>query len=74
MEKNYIVKSISVKVDSKWKCCGYNINYHHKNYPDSIQSQFYSVEDMKEMYWKSNEAQVMDLKGKELAIEKKLIF
>lgn len=74
MEKNYIVKSITSKIDSKWKVCWYSINYHHKNYPDSLQSQFYSVDDMKEIYWKTNETQVMELKGKELGIEKKLVF
>ena len=73
MEKNYIIKSVVAKSGMDWKVLGYSINYHHKSFPESVQSQFYSVEDMKN-YWYSNETQVLDLRWKEIAIKKELVF
>lgn len=74
MEKNYIIKSVVAKAGSDWKVLGYNINYHHKNYPDTVSSQFYSVEDMKNLFWLTNESQVLNLRWSECAIKKELII
>lgn len=74
MEKNYIIKSVVAKAWSDWKVLGYNINYHHKNYPESISSQFYSVEDMKNLFWLTNETQILNLRWSECSIKKELII
>ena len=74
MEKNYIIKSVVAKAWTDWKVLGYSINYHHKNFPESVSSQFYSVEDMKNMFGLTNETQVLDLKGKDCGVKKDLII
>lgn len=63
--QKYYVKYVSPKVDkTNWKTLGYTImvendkgNY---NYSD-----FFSVEDMKQIYWCNTERECLDLKGKE---------
>lgn len=74
MDKNYIIKSVVAKAGTDWKVLGYSINYHHKNFPDSVQSQFYSVEDMKNLFNINNESQANSLVGQSCGIEKKLII
>lgn len=74
MEKNYIIKSVVPKAWTDWKVLGYSINYHHKNYSDSVQSQFYSVEDMKTLFNVVNESQAQSLVWQSCWIEKKLII
>lgn len=75
MEKNYIIKSVVPKTQvSDWKILGYSINYHHKNFVDSIQSAFYSVEDMKTLFNITNESQAQSLVWQSCWIEKKLII
>ena len=57
MEKNYIIKSVSVKKDLAWKTVWYTINYHHQKSPDYVSSQFYTVEDFTKLFgitWDSN--------------------
>ena len=73
MEKNYVVKSVIPKIGD-WKVLWYSINYHHKNYPDSIQSVFVWVNDMKTMYKVENETQAQWLVWKSCLVEKKLII
>lgn len=73
MEKNYVVKSVIPKVGD-WKVLGYSINYHHKNYPDSIQSVFVWVNDMKVLYKVENEQQAQSIVWQSCTIEKKLII
>jgi len=73
MEKNYIVKSVVPKVWD-WKVVGYSINYHHKNYPDSVQSVFVWVNEMKNLYSVENEQQAQSLVGQSCSIDKKLII
>lgn len=74
MEKNYVIKSVVSKAGTDWKVLWYSINYHHKNFPDSIQSQFYSVEDMKVLFNIQNESQASSLVWQSCGIEKKLII
>lgn len=74
MEKNYVIKSVVAKAGSDWKVLGYNINYHHRNYPESVQSQFYSVEDMKNFFGINNEQQASSLVGQSCWIKKELII
>lgn len=74
MEKNYIIKSVVAKAWTDWKVVGYSINYHHRSYPDSIQSQFYSVDDMKNLFNINNESQASSLVGQSCWIEKNLII
>ena len=74
MEKNYVIKSVVSKAGTDWKVLGYSINYHHKNFPDSVQSQFYSVEDMKNLFNINNESQAMSLVWQSCWIKKELII
>ena len=74
MEKNYVIKSVVAKAGSDWKVLGYSVNYHHKNFPDSVQSQFYSVEDMKNFFNVLNESQAMSLVWQSCWIKKELII
>lgn len=74
MEKNYIIKSVVAKSWTDGKVLGYSINYHHKNFPDSIQSQFYSVDDMKNLFNINNESQAVALVGQSCWIKKELII
>jgi len=73
MEKNYVVKSVVPKIWD-WQLVGYNINYHHKNYPDSVQSVFVGVKEMKTLYNCENEAQAQWLVGQSCGVEKKVII
>ena len=74
MEKNYIIKSVVAKSWTDWKVLWYSINYHHKNFPDSVQSQFYSVEDMKNLFGIQNESQASSLVWQSCWIKKELII
>lgn len=74
MEKNYVIKSVIPKAWTDWKVVWYSINYHHKNYPDSIQSVFVWVNDMKTMYKVENETQAQWLVWQSCLVEKKLII
>lgn len=74
MDKNYVIKSVVPKAGTDWKVLWYSINYHHKNFPDSVQSQFYSVEDMKTLFQIMNESQAMGLVGQSCGIKKELII
>ncbi len=74
MDKNYIIKSVVAKSWTDWKVLGYSINYHHKNFPDSVQSQFYSVEDMKNLFGIQNESQASSLVWQSCWIKKELII
>ena len=73
MEKSYVVKSVVSKIGD-WKLVGYNINYHHKNYPDSVQSVFVGVNEMKNYYGVENEAQAQSLVWQSCGVEKKVII
>lgn len=74
MEKNYIIKSVFPKSWTDGKVLGYSINYHHKNFPDNISSQFYSVEDMKNLFGIQNESQANGLVGQSCVLKKELII
>lgn len=74
MEKNYVIKSVVAKAGTDWKVLGYSVNYHHKNFPDSVQSQFYSVEDMKNMFQINNESQASALVWQSCAVKKELVI
>ena len=41
MEKDYVIKSVSIKKDSSWKIFSIGINYYHQNKPESIILQTY---------------------------------
>ena len=72
MEKNFIIKSVSPKYDD-WKIVWYSINYHHKSYPDSVQSVFVWVNSMKSLYGVENTQQAQSLVWQTCYIEKKVI-
>lgn len=74
MEKNYVIKSVVAKAWTDWKVLWYSINYHHKNFPDSVQSQFYSVEDMKNLFNINNDTQASSLIWQSCWIKKELII
>lgn len=74
MEKNYVIKSVVAKAGTDWKVLGYSINYHHKSFPDSVQSQFYSVDDMKNLFNINNESQASSLVGQSVWIKKELVI
>jgi hypothetical protein len=74
MEKNYIIKSVSLKKDMSWKTIGYNINYHHEKSPDYISSAFYTVEDFTKLFGITWDSNVQALVGQRVWLEKKLII
>lgn len=74
MEKNYIIKSVVSKAGMDWKVLWYSVNYHHKSFPDSVQSQFYSVEDMKNLFNITNESQAQTLVWQSVGIKKELVI
>lgn len=74
MEKNYVIKSVVPKSWTDWKVLGYSINYHHKNFTDNISSQFYSVEDMKNLFNITNESQANSLVWQSCWLKKELII
>ena len=74
MEKNYLIKSVSVKKDMAWKTVGYTINYHHQKSPDYVSSAFFTVEDFTKLYWITWDSNVQALVWQSCALEKKLII
>lgn len=50
MEKDYVIKSISLKKDMSWKIYSYWINYYHEKNPNFIYNATYSSEDFKKLY------------------------
>ena len=73
MEKNYVIKSVIPKIGD-WKVLGYSINYHHKNYPDSVQSVFYWINDMKTKFNVDNETKAQSLVWQQCSIEKNIVI
>ena len=74
MEKNYVIKSVVPKAWTDWKVVGYSINYHHKNFTDNVSSQFYTVEDMKNLFNIQNESQANALVWQSCWLKKELII
>lgn len=74
MEKNYVIKSVVPKSWTDWKVVWYSINYHHRNFSDNISSQFYTVEDMKNLFNIQNESQANSLVGQSCWLKKELII
>lgn len=74
MEKNYVIKSVVPKAWTDWKILGYSINYHHKTFTENISSQFYSVEDMKNLFGIQNESQAQALVGQSCWLKKELVI
>lgn len=50
MEKDYVVKSVSIKKDLSWNIYSYSINYYHKKNERFIYTASYSIEDFKKLY------------------------
>lgn len=73
MEKNFVIKSVIPKIGD-WKVLWYSINYHHKNYPESVQSVFVWTNDMKVLYKVENEKQAQTLVWQSCYVEKKVII
>lgn len=51
MEKDYVVKSVSIKKDSTWKIYAISINYYHNKNEKFIYTASYSYEDFKKLFW-----------------------
>ena len=73
MEKNYIIKSISLKKDMAWNTVWYTINYHHEK-SEFISSVFFTVEDFAKVYWITWDSKVQGLVWQRVGLEKKLII
>lgn len=73
MNKDYVVKSV---VPKYWdgKLLWYSIVFHHKSYPDSNQSVFCWINDMKTFYKCENESQAQSLVWQSCSKEVKLII
>lgn len=74
MEKNYIIKTISIKKDMSWKTVWYTINYHHEKSPDYVNSAFFTCEDFTKLYWITWDSNVQALVWQRVGLEKKLII
>ena len=71
MEKDYVIKSVSVKKDSTWKIFSIGINYYHQNKPDFVSNMTFSPEDFKKLYW---DLDINTMVGQRVWLEKKLIL
>jgi len=71
MEKNYYVKSVSIKKDSTWKPYSYSVYYYHEKNPNFIYGESWSSEDFKKLYW---DIDLNSLVWQRIGVKKELIL
>lgn len=71
MEKEYYIKSVSIKKDMSWKVYSYGIYYYHEKNPNFTYSATYSAEDFKKLY---GDLDLNAFVWQKIAVKRELIF